>query len=114
MQILSGAGSQRARGHLSRRIGACGQKQRHQIGGSAHIGRALAERFTKGRFGPGPITEKSQCLSQIIANFRRVTAKRNGAIEQRCRGAEIPRPQTRHGLIKQRPAIDCCAHPAIA
>ena len=62
MQILSGAGSQRARDHLSRRIGACGQKQRHQIGGSAHIGRALAERFTKGRFRRRPVTGKSQGL----------------------------------------------------
>jgi hypothetical protein len=74
----------------------------------------LAQRFTIGGLGPCLITGKSQGLAQIIADFWRVTAKRNGAIEPRGSGAKIPRIEPRHGLIKQRPAIGCRTHPAIA
>jgi hypothetical protein len=74
----------------------------------------LAKRFTIGGFSTRTVTRKTQGLTKVIANFRRIQAKRDAAIEQRCGTAIIPRMQPRHGLIKQRPAIGCRGHPAIA
>jgi hypothetical protein len=60
------------------------------------------------------ITRKSQGLAEVIANFRRIHAKRYGLGELRRSSAKIPRAQARHGLFKQRPAIGGRCHPAIA
>jgi hypothetical protein len=101
VQRLTSAGSKGFRNYLGCRIGAFWQQHFRQIGGSAHIGRALTERFPECRFGTRKIATKAQRIAKIIANFGRITPQRDGALKQRRGRAEIPPLQPRHGLIQQ-------------
>jgi hypothetical protein len=59
VQRFSRAGGKYSSKNLSRRIGALWQKQCRQIGSSAHISRALPERFPKSGFGACGIARKT-------------------------------------------------------
>jgi hypothetical protein len=117
VQTLSGACGKRGGNNCLRRISLRGQQHSHKIDRRANIGRSLAERFTKRGHSARAVTRKSQGLTQVVANFRRITSKRDGTLKQRRGGTEIPRLRPRHGFVEQRFGIWCGSagtHPVIA
>lgn len=81
VQALPSASGKRCRNHHLRGFSLRRQQHIHQIDGGTHIARALAQRLTIRRLSARAITRKSQGLTLVIVDLRRIRTKRDGAIE---------------------------------